>query len=156
MGDTRARMRFAVYLSLAVFHAALLAQRLATATLWEPGVLARYLSAAVVVLAAIAVRRWYPRRLRTPRMQVVFWLVVLLLHAVTPATDAASAIHPADLAEVLLFAPLALAAVAVTWDAGLLRMGIVTSRPLRSEHASSSQRIAARAPPAPALRAALP
>ena len=87
------RVRSAAYAVLVAFHGLLLWQRIADATILEPGVLAKYAAAVVLLVAA----RLMPAR--------VFWLIVLLLHAVSPVGEDA-------VVELALVAPLTVIAAA--------------------------------------------
>lgn len=64
---------------LVVFHAVLLAGRLADASLAHPEVIARWIGAVLLGVGALALRR-QGGSLVSGRGALVFWLLVLLLH----------------------------------------------------------------------------
>ena len=64
---------------LVAFHAALLAGRFADASIEHPGVLAQWVAAVLLGVAAVPLRR-QGSSLASGRSALVFWLLVLLLH----------------------------------------------------------------------------
>ena len=72
--------------ALTIFHAAVLYRRIEDASIQRPVVLGRWLFAAVLLIAALAVRR-IPLRRNGRRAVIVFWLLVALLHLAIPAGE---------------------------------------------------------------------
>jgi len=70
---------------LAAVHAGFLWRRVADQSLTEPGVLARWFGAALVLAVFIVVRRTRSRR--SSHAILVFWLLIALLHATVPVGD---------------------------------------------------------------------
>lgn len=70
--------------ALTLFHAAVLYRRIEDASIQRPLVLGRWLFAAALLIAALAVRR-LPMRRSGRRAVIVFWLLVALLHLAIPA-----------------------------------------------------------------------
>lgn len=68
-------------IGVVALHASLLWQRIADLSITEPLVLARWCAAAVAAAAALALIH----RRASWRAWVVFWTVIVLLHAVAPA-----------------------------------------------------------------------
>jgi hypothetical protein len=99
------KFRTALLAAMAGFHALLLSQRLADSTILEPAVLAKYAAAFLLLAGLWAFQRYAPPHLRDRRAQAVFWLLVLVLHAIAPSNDVA-------IVELALVAPLAIAVFA--------------------------------------------
>jgi hypothetical protein len=71
-------------LGLAGFHAAFLWRRVADDSITEPRVLARWLASALLLCGLVLVGRAFSRR---AHVFLVFWLLVVLLHATVPAGE---------------------------------------------------------------------
>jgi hypothetical protein len=111
--------------SLVVLHLSILWERIAQGRMGEPDVALRWVAAAVLLVASLALRR-RGVSLLWGRRALVFWLLVLLLHAGTAVPQAPvarvapeqllfvvpAAVAPACLVLVLLVAPRAGAAPA--------------------------------------------
>jgi hypothetical protein len=82
-----ARLRSAAFAALAGFHAVLLWQRFVDGTILEPAVLAKYVASLLLLVAARFCHHLIPAHLLGRRSQMVFWLVVVLLHAVSPSAE---------------------------------------------------------------------
>ena len=80
----RTALRNAACAALVAFHGLLLWQRCADGTILDAGILAKYLAAALILGGAFAFKRLAPARLQGRRALVVFWLIVLMLHAGAP------------------------------------------------------------------------
>lgn len=120
MGGRRRRIGvggFALTAALTAFHGRLLWQRLADGSLLQPVVIARWAMSAVLVIALLQLWRKGLPLLRGRRAGVL-WLVVVVLHVVTPGGSlpavgpVAEGLLPAALA-VLAFAAVAVAAVPI-------------------------------------------
>ena len=70
--------------AIVAFHALLLWQRCADASILEPVVFAKYAGAALLLIGAAIYRRLSSSRIPSRRAILVFWLIALLLHAVAP------------------------------------------------------------------------
>lgn len=108
----RAVLRQSARAGLVLFHVVLLWQRIADASLLDPAVLAKYLGAVALLGGAFVAQRYAPERFRGRRAVLVFWLLVLLLHAFAPAATEARALD-SELAAVVqlgVVVPVALAA----------------------------------------------
>jgi len=68
---------------LTAFHGALLAHRVADASIARPMVLGRWAFAVVMLAAAFMARRFFSGR----RVFITFWLLVAVLHLTVPAAD---------------------------------------------------------------------
>lgn len=127
---TRAHLRTTAYAVLVGFHLVLLVQRIADATILEPLVLARYAGALALLAAARIGMRMAAPHLRGRRVQTVFWLIVLLLHAVAPVSDDPH-LAQREAVEILGLALLAPAGVAIAHVAArLVREPEVIGRPV--------------------------
>ncbi len=129
----------AVAATLVVLHVSILWDRVAQGRLAEPGVALRWLAAVVLIVALLALRR-RGVSLLWGRRALVFWLLVLLLHAGAVAPQEAgsrlapehllfvvpAAVGPAGLLLVLL---LALVSRALTAPAVSLARGAVCAAP---------------------------
>jgi hypothetical protein len=80
----RALLRFSAVVALVAFHAVLLRERMADASILEPVILAKYAFALVLLALATSYRRFVPASFHGRRLTLVFWLVVLLMHLVVP------------------------------------------------------------------------
>jgi len=80
----RTTLRNAACAGLVAFHGVLLWQRCADGTILDAGVLARYLGAALIMVGLFVFKRLAPPHLQGRRALVVFWLIVLMLHAGAP------------------------------------------------------------------------
>ena len=89
----RMLLRFSALFVLVAFHAAMLRERMADASILEPVVLAKYAFALVLLTLAGSFRRIIPADFHGRRLALVFWLVVLLMHLVAPFGAADRAIH---------------------------------------------------------------
>lgn len=72
---------------LIAFHLALFWQRMVDATILDPAVLLRWAGSALLIGAAVLLRRYADRHLTRRHATFVFWLVVLLLHVTVPAEE---------------------------------------------------------------------
>jgi hypothetical protein len=83
-GSLPALTRQAAVAALVGFHAVLLWQRCGDATILDPAVLAKYAGALLLLVSALAFRRFAPVRFQGRRSLLVFWLVAVLLHLAGP------------------------------------------------------------------------
>ena len=143
--------------ALVLLHVALLARRIADATIAEPGVLLRWLGSAATLAAMAAIRR-RGGSLWQGRNGVAFTLVLLLLHAgALPAVAAAPTVlvFPAALA----FGLVAASAARIAADRAALRPASAvrlrwTEPAAPAEAPGFARRFASRPPPSNALRLA--
>ncbi|MEO8198670.1 MAG: hypothetical protein ABI689_18300 [Thermoanaerobaculia bacterium] len=108
---------------LVVFHATLLAGRLADASIAHPEVIAQWVGAILLVAGALALRR-QGSSLVSGRSALVFWLLVLLLHVGFGSGLTLSGAETAGTRELLLLVPFAaftLAAASATVPRGFSR-----------------------------------
>jgi hypothetical protein len=98
---------------LVAFHLWLLLQRLADATIGHPEVLLRWVGAAILGAGALAMRR-RGLPLLSGRSGLVFWLLVLLLHAGASPLSA----YDLETPEILIVLPLGMAAAGAFSFAG--------------------------------------
>lgn len=146
--------------ALAAFHADLLARRAADGSLFQPSVAARWIGA--LLLVALAVRFVRKRvSLRTGRKALSFWLLVLVLHALSgvPVPVEATLLPQSPVpAELTLLLPTALAFLLIsrslrTRQTASARLILAVSRRGRSEtrwltHRGHVRRRSGRGPPA--------
>jgi hypothetical protein len=142
---------------LVLLHVAILWARITQGRLGEPAIALRWAAAVVLLLALVALRR-RGVSLLWGRRALVFWMLVLLLHAGTSLPAEAgprvaperllfvvpAAVAPACLFLVLLVTPLAGAALA--GPALLLRHG--AARAVRARRPGFRLALASRPPPA--------
>lgn len=91
---------------LVVFHAALLLQRFADASIARPEILIQWIGALLLAGGAIALRR-QGASLLTGRSALVFWLLVLLLHVGFGSGITVTGGETGSSRELLLLLPLA-------------------------------------------------
>ncbi len=135
-------------IALVAFHALLLFQRLADATILHPAVLARWGVALALLLGAAVFQRLAPARLRRPRAVVVFWILAFLLHLVAPFDEAATG-SKFELTMILAVPALAVAALLTVSPRAMLtasRFLAISVAVLR--HSSARGPVALRGPPA--------
>ena len=88
-----ARLRSVAFAALAGFHAVLLWQRFVEGTILEPAVVAKYIASLLLLAGARLLHHLVPAHLLGRRAQMVFWLLVLLLHAVSPDAETTTIIE---------------------------------------------------------------
>ncbi len=98
---------------LALFHAALLLERLADASIAHPEVLAQWVGALLLAAGAFALRR-QGSSLLSGRSALVFWLLVLLLHVGFGSGVTVTGGETGSSRQLLLLLPLAAFAAAAT------------------------------------------
>jgi hypothetical protein len=105
--------------AIVALHAALLWQRFADATILDPLVLAKYAGAMLLLISACAYRRIVPQQLRGRQAMLLFWLLALLLHTISPTGAGVSDVQGEIVAivELGLALPLAFAAFVAAADA---------------------------------------
>ena len=91
---------------LVAFHAALLAGRFADASIAHPGVIAQWVAAVLLGVAAAALRR-QGSSLVSGRNALIFWLLVLLLHVGFGSGLAPTGAETGSSRELLLLLPFA-------------------------------------------------
>ncbi|MEO8216968.1 MAG: hypothetical protein ABI718_07790 [Acidobacteriota bacterium] len=96
---------------LLVFHAVLLLHRIGDSSILDPAVLAKWAAALFLLVAVFAFQKVAPDRLRGGRPLIVFWLLVVLLHAGAPvaANDGELQVELASVVELALVIPAAVA-----------------------------------------------
>jgi hypothetical protein len=104
---------------LVSLHAALLWNRVVTATISDPAVLFRWIASALLIAGALAGRRYAWRHFSRRKSAIVFWLLVLLLHATIPAEERVLA--TADL--VPLIAQTGVLTIAIVFAVAALQAG---------------------------------
>lgn len=101
---------------LVLFHAALFYQRVAEASILQPGVLLRWIGAAAMLVGIFGFRRVVRQPSMRRRAALTFWIAALFLHVVIPADESLLEIgdEVAALAQPsFAFASAALAAIAL-------------------------------------------
>ena len=140
-----ARLRSAAFVGLIAFHGLLLWQRCADATILEPAVLAKYVASLLLLVAARLGHRLIPAHLLGRRAQMVFWLLVIVLHAVAPVGDVNAEI--AAIIEISLGLPLAVAIAAVALAAPPRQLIPLSSTTCAARSFREHVSLPARAPP---------
>jgi hypothetical protein len=137
--------------ALVALHAMLLWQRCTDATILEPVVLAKYAGALLLLASAFAYRRIVPEQLRGRQALLLFWIVTLLLHTVSPMGGELHDVQGEIVAivELGLALPLAFAAFVATADAAqsLQQLHRVAAQHAFVASASRHLDIPSRAPP---------
>ena len=125
----RTQLLKASCIGLLVFHAVLLIQRIGDSSIFTAAVLAKWLGAAALMGALLAFQRMAPMRLRGARPMVVFWLLVVLLHAGSPVAANAQDFQGelAAVAELALLVPAVIAAAVGARRTDLTTLGASTS-----------------------------
>lgn len=138
MRRTRAHLILIAAAIVVALHAALLWQRIADLTITDPLVIFRWIASAIAGIAAVALLR----RRASWRAWVVFWLVILVLHAAAPPQR-----FEAVLETIFVLAPWLLFAICVTRTRSTDEASYLSAAPAIFAAAPFRAALSSRAPP---------